>query len=372
VEAGGAQIHDVKKFSRQRLILASALGVGVAWMAAGQLTRTGVGRNFMFPDYYPITNGVARKKSVLTGEESRLVTNNVIALTHPRIEFFRPDGTNLEWTAIARECVVDIGTREVSGTNKIFYRTAEDSLFQTGKGFLWQQSNGVLILSNDTFTWIDIRTNSPGRTNKMKSLVAASLVATARLTAAEMEIPPQRPGVTITAGVNMVFFKTNHLVILSNGVLVTYPSPKTNEPTTYLRSEWATARRGTNGEWEEVVAQGRVALDKGSQHARGNYAIYTASNDMVSLVGTYDPKQTNYLRPYLYESLWTNGVEVIKWVSKGDAIIYNRRAEMLTTPGGVLEFPSGDFKFLSSPVQGTTNKAPSDADRPRKTSPNTK
>jgi lipopolysaccharide export system protein LptA len=339
-----------------------------AGILAAQITRTGVGKNFMFPDYYPATNGVARKKSVVTGTEYRLVTNNIIALTRPRMEFFRPDGSNLQWTAIAREAVVDINTREVGGSSNAFFRTSDDAFFMTGMGFLWQQSNSVLIISNNSFAWIDIRTNAPAKNNKMKPLLAVSLLATARLSAAEMELPPTRPGLTITSMVSVLNLKSND-VLFSNNVLVAYPPAKTNEPMAYLRCDWLTAKRGTNNQIEEIVAHGRVAIDKGEQHGRGNYAIYTASNELTALVGMYDPADTNNPRPYLYASYFTNGAEVLKWKNEGDAIIYDRRTGELKTQGGRVHVPGESLQSFSSPLGTSTNKPRSDADRPKTNPP---
>jgi hypothetical protein len=44
---------------------------------------------------------------------------------------------------------------------------ADNRLMQTGVGFLWQQSNSVLIVSNQVRTWIDKQAlNKTAWTNK--------------------------------------------------------------------------------------------------------------------------------------------------------------------------------------------------------------
>lgn len=337
----------------------SALGVGAAWLACAQLPRTGVGKNFMYPEYWPLTNGVARKKSVITADEYQLITNNLATLVRARIDAYQPDGTNLEWSATAREALVDINAnaRQVSGHDKVFFRTADDRLFVTGTGFLWQQSNSVLILYSNTFTWAEIRTNTLSKksTNNMKSLLAVSLVATARLTAAEMEIPPARPGLTIRADINILNLKSNE-VLYSNNVLVTYPPKKTNDPITYLRCVWLTGKRGTNGQLEEIVAHERVALDSGDRHARGNYAIYTATNEMLSLVGAFDPADTNRPLPYI---ILPEGIQ------QGTAIIYDRKTELLTTLDSITDLRPETLKSVSSTNRSSTNVA----DKPKNPPP---
>lgn len=343
------------------MLLALLCGLVPAGLA--QLSKMGAGKDFMFPDYYPATSGVLRKKSIVTGSEYRMLTNNVFELVRPRIEFYRPDGQTLEWTAIAPECTVDIKTREVSGKTNVFFRTADDRLFVTGVGFLWQQTNSMLILSNETFTWTDVRTNAPGTNSSktMKPLLAASLVATARLTAAEMEIPPARSGLTITAAVNVLNLKSDE-VLYSNNVLVTYPPAKPGDPFTYLRCHWLTGKRGTNGQLEEIVARERVSVDRGDQHARGNFAIYTATNEMLALVGPYDPADATRPLPYIYTPQGTN---------QGESIIYDRRANTLTTRGAITDVAPDTMKSLSATNRAATNKTSdaSPADRPKNAPP---
>ena len=344
-------------------MLLGALLCGLPAAAHGQLSKMGAGKDFMFPDYYPATSGVLRKKSIVTGSEYRMLTNNVFELVRPRIEFYRPDGQTLEWTAIAPECTVDIKTREVSGKTNVFFRTADDRLFVTGVGFLWQQTNSMLILSNETFTWTDVRTNAPGTNSSktMKPLLAASLVATARLTAAEMEIPPARSGLTITAAVNVLNLKSDE-VLYSNNVLVTYPPAKPGDPFTYLRCHWLTGKRGTNGQLQEIVAHERVAVDRGDQHARGNLAVYTATNEVLTLLGAYDPTDTNQPLPYVYS---------VQGTIKGESIIYDRRAGTITAPVGVTEVAPEAMKSLSATNRTATNKTSdvSPADRPKSVPP---
>jgi hypothetical protein len=144
----------------------SVLGAGLLLLPAVLLVaaeaKIGAGKNFMFPDYYPASNGVRRLKSVVAGEEARFVSNSVIALKNPKLTNFTPE-TKVEWTATTGECTVNIGTREVNGSTNLVFQTADERLFLSGEGFLWQQSRSLLILSNNVFTWIDktVLTNKP-------------------------------------------------------------------------------------------------------------------------------------------------------------------------------------------------------------------
>jgi hypothetical protein len=130
------------------LLLAAA---GGAMAQFGKIERA---RGFKLPRYYPATNGVQRLQALLTSSEAQMLTNGFFYLVNPRIESYREDGV-LEWVAQSIDAVVSMNTQAVAGTNDVMFRTATTNLFVTGRGFLWQHTNSVLILSNQTRTWID-------------------------------------------------------------------------------------------------------------------------------------------------------------------------------------------------------------------------
>jgi hypothetical protein len=138
------------------LTLLLALGWAIFWtgVLSGQTSRITEAKDFKLPLFYPSTAGVQRIKTVIAGERWRFVTNGLVHLTRPGITNYRPDGT-LEWIATSPECTVDINTKEARGHTNIFFKTADDRFYQTAVGFLWQQSNSVLIVSNQVRTWID-------------------------------------------------------------------------------------------------------------------------------------------------------------------------------------------------------------------------
>lgn len=343
----------MKKFVFTRLLVSFTCMVcaGTAWLARAQFASGGVGKDFTYPFYWPATSGVARKKYVVTGQEFRPVTNGVFALTHARIESFREDGTSLVWTATSPACLVNINNGAAHGGTNVFFRSADDRLFLTGVGFLWQQNSSVLILSNKAFTWMDTKklTNAPGAaadhsTNKMKTTLALSLMLTARLTAAEMEVPPARPGLKIWSGRQIVYL-TNNFDLHTNNVIVIDPPVKPGDPETRLACEWATVKRGANSQIEEIAAHGKVAVDQGERHARGNFGLYTGTNEIVALVGAYDPADTNNIRPYLYRWSRTNSAPAV--TNSGDSIIYSRRDSTLDILNSQLELPPAALKSPS-------------------------
>lgn len=151
---------------KRPLIISAALSSAAVALVIGaapsQLSKLGQAKGLTLVDYYPGTNGVQRRRAVLTGSEFKLSTNNRVLLKDPRIENYREDG-RLDWIASAPEATVDLVTHTASGTNNVVFRTADTNLYVSGVGFLWQPSNSVLILSNQTRTWIDKTafTNTP-------------------------------------------------------------------------------------------------------------------------------------------------------------------------------------------------------------------
>ena len=117
-------------------------------------TKMGTGKDFVFPDYYPASNGVRRLKSVVAGKEAQPISNSIFALKFPKLTNYTIEG-KVDWTASSPECTVNLNTREVSGNTNLVFETADERLRQTGVGFLWQQNSSVLIISNQSQTKID-------------------------------------------------------------------------------------------------------------------------------------------------------------------------------------------------------------------------
>ena len=133
-----------------------ALATVICVVARAAEAKIGTGRDFRFPDYYAASNGVRRLKTLVTGSEAQFVTNDnsVIALKNPHLESYTPEG-KVEWTATSPECTVNIKTKEVRSNTNLIFQTADERLRQTGVGFLWQQTNSMLIISNQSQTTID-------------------------------------------------------------------------------------------------------------------------------------------------------------------------------------------------------------------------
>ncbi len=152
----------------QCLVVATiAMAMARGLLAHGQFSQTTAKselvRDFILPDYYPSSNGVRRLKTRVSGAEARILSNGVFAIKQARLESYREDGATLEWVAVSPACTVDMKSKLVRGNTNLFFHTADETFFLSGEGFLWQQTNSILLLSNQTRTWIDKQTltNSP-------------------------------------------------------------------------------------------------------------------------------------------------------------------------------------------------------------------
>src|SRR5215208_1144836 len=123
-------------------------GAGLLFVSAvyllAQTAQFLPGKNFMAPEYYPATNGVLRLKHVVAGSEWKFIGKEIVSLMNPRLTNFTQDG-KIEWTVASPECIVNMSTKEVNGNTNMVFRTADERLFISGVGFLWQQTNGILI-----------------------------------------------------------------------------------------------------------------------------------------------------------------------------------------------------------------------------------
>jgi len=122
-------------------------------------------KGFKVVDFYPASNGVQKVKTMITGTEAQPLSNDFIYLTLPRITSYREDG-KLQWIATSLDALVNLKTHSAEGTNISSFRTADTNMFGSAVGFLWQQADGVLILSNNTYTWVNRTAFHNSRTNK--------------------------------------------------------------------------------------------------------------------------------------------------------------------------------------------------------------
>lgn len=182
----------------------------------------------------------------------------------------------------------------------------------------------------------------------MKAFFALLLTLSA-VAAAETNQPPSRPALTITADFSVFNLRSN-VFLYTNHVVVTDPPAKPGDSPTTLTCRWAVARMGLNRRLETVTAHEGVAIDQGDNHARGALAVYTATNELMTLTGAFNPNDTNTpALPVLYSTQGTT-----QGTNYGTKIIYDRINDKLFIERPTTIIP---HTSLATADRGKTNSA---------------
>jgi lipopolysaccharide export system protein LptA len=111
-------------------------------------------RNFtVSPDFYPPPHE-RQMKSQLRSQEAQPLPDNRFLVTGVRLETFKPTGErelNLETPG----CIYDAGQKLIESTNDLKVATVDGKFSLRGRGFFWQQTNSVLLISNAVHTYMD-------------------------------------------------------------------------------------------------------------------------------------------------------------------------------------------------------------------------
>ena len=184
----------------------------------------------------------------------------------------------------------------------------------------------------------------------MKALLALLLAAVAAV-AADTNLPPDRPALTIRAGFSIFLLRSNEF-LYTNDVVVYDPPAKPGDAPTTMTCGWLTAKRGVDGKFETIIAHDRVKIDQGDNHARGNLAVYSGTNETVSLTGAFGSDGTNdFTLPVLFSRQGTN---------YGTMIIYERLNDKLSIKDPMTIIPQTS---LSKGESGKTNSSATNKSR---------
>lgn len=149
-------------------IRSTALGLGVllvllaaAAVLQGQPLNFGRVKDFSVPDYFdpPHENQL---KSRLRGKEAEPRPGGLFVIKQIQLESFRLDGF-CEFRITAPECIYDNQRRAAYSAGEVRLESGNGQLVVEGRGFHWEQTNSLIIISNDQRTII--RPPSPSGTN---------------------------------------------------------------------------------------------------------------------------------------------------------------------------------------------------------------
>lgn len=140
-------LHPGPSLRAKLLSLACLAAVAVA---PAQPLNFGRVKDFMVPDYFdpPHENQV---RSRLTGSEAQPQTGGRYLLKRIRLESYRLDGV-CEFRVTAPEATYDNARRAAYSDSEVRLESGDGRLTVEGRGFFWDQTNSIVIISNDQRT----------------------------------------------------------------------------------------------------------------------------------------------------------------------------------------------------------------------------
>jgi hypothetical protein len=138
------------------LSLAVALWLPALFASAAQVGGV-LGKDVMFPDYYPLLPGQTNQplRTLVRGAEvTPLPGGGKYDIHGLRLESYRRDG-QLELAGQATECVFDVAARVATGAGHLRVWTTNGLFAVEGDGFTWRQNDGLLVISNRAVTTLN-------------------------------------------------------------------------------------------------------------------------------------------------------------------------------------------------------------------------
>jgi lipopolysaccharide export system protein LptA len=133
------------------LFVATWLLVFGASTVHAQQATFGKGRNFkVAPEFYPAPNA-QQMKSLLQGAEAEPQAGGKVLIRQAKLQTFKVTGEQ-ELLVETPECIYDSVSREISSTGALKAQTGDGRFSLEGRGWLWQQTNSSLAISNDVRT----------------------------------------------------------------------------------------------------------------------------------------------------------------------------------------------------------------------------
>jgi hypothetical protein len=126
--------------------------VALASVLSAQQISFGRVKNFSVPEYFepPNQNQI---KSLLAGSEARPQADGTFLIKELKLETYRENGER-EIVVMSPECVYDSARRVASSASRLQIQTGDGRFTIEGEGFLWQQTNFSLTISNRVHTII--------------------------------------------------------------------------------------------------------------------------------------------------------------------------------------------------------------------------
>lgn len=142
----------------RRTVLAVGFGLVVIGCAAQQFPL-GRFRDFSLPEYYDAPHE-KQMKSLLQGDEAEAMGKDSILIRQLQLKTFREDGAG-EFILRARDCLYNTQKRSAASPGPLEMKTADGRFFTEGEGFLWEENESLLTISNRVHTIIRVGQTEP-------------------------------------------------------------------------------------------------------------------------------------------------------------------------------------------------------------------
>jgi len=141
-----------RQFTRLFLMLGICCFSGTWMLELGfsQSPVLGNVKNFNLSEYFEAPHQT-RMKWELTSASAQGRTNGTYLLKEMRIEMYREDGRR-EFVVIAPECIYDTAKQQASSAGPLELQSGDGQFVTTGEGFLWNQADQNLRISNHVQT----------------------------------------------------------------------------------------------------------------------------------------------------------------------------------------------------------------------------
>jgi lipopolysaccharide export system protein LptA len=303
----------VQLFPGVRMVLAIGLLL-FAGRARGQ--RVVEGKGFKFAEYFDPPHET-QMKWLLEGAKAQPQPGGRILIGGAKLQTFRENEMAVE----APECVYDQGQRSISSPGSLHLRTADGKFYLEGEGFLWQQTNSSLFVSNRVHTIVQPDLLRPQSANAVTNPGSPG--------AAGIEIFSDQFDYATNSGLgiyrgNVRLTDTN--LTLAGGIL-TFVLPMSG----LLKPSGL----------QTLTVETNVVVDYEKVHASGERASYSPDTDLIRLTG----------KPARWHAEQREG--------RGEDLILDRRNGIFRSRGHAwLKMPgqsTGASGFLPRPHSPATN-----------------
>jgi lipopolysaccharide export system protein LptA len=297
-----------------RLSVCLAALVLAAASRAAQNQPVAGGEGFKFSEYYEAPHETQMKWLMECGQAQRQPDGRVQA-TQVKYRTYRATGEG-DLLVEAPECVYDPDQRAISSPGTLHAQRADGSFTIDGEGFLWQQTNTTLLVSNRVHTTIHPELLQPAAT--------ASATNTAAATGPGIDIFSDQFEFGQTTGRGAY---RGHVRVTGTNLLATAGRLVIVLPQDQHRLQ-------------SLTAEEQVVVDYDQVHAAGDWAYYSEDTGLVQLKG---------------QPSWRMGERE----GSGDDIIFDRTNRVLRATGHArLQMPAagmGGATLFATPDGARTN-----------------